>query len=55
VEAQNLHLLPTGQAQASGTALLESRNGQQLRVQTQHMGRARICVARGTSHRYGPC
>lgn len=55
LEAQSLHLLPTGQAQAPASALLESRNGQQLRVQTQQMGRAHICVARGTSNRYGPC
>lgn len=55
VGGQNLQLLPTGQAQAAGSALLESRSGQQLRVEVQSMGRARICLARGASHQYSPC
>ncbi len=55
VQGQTLHLQSTGYAEAPGSALLESRNGQQLRVDMQGLGRARICAARGPSTRYAPC
>jgi hypothetical protein len=55
VQGQTLHLQSTGQAEAGGSAVLESRNGQQLRVDMQGLGRARICAARGTSSRYASC
>lgn len=55
VQGSTLHLLPSGQAEAPGSTLLESRNGKQLRVDTQSLGRARICAARGASTRYPAC
>jgi type IV fimbrial biogenesis protein FimT len=55
VAGQTLHLLSTGQAEDTASALLESRSGDQLRVDMQSLGRARICAARGTSNRYAPC
>ncbi len=55
VAGQTLHLQSTGQAEASGSALLESRGGEQLRVDMQTLGRARICAAKGTSTRYPTC
>jgi hypothetical protein len=55
VQASTLHLLSNGQAEAPGSALLESRSGNQLRVDMQSLGRARICAARGPSTRYPAC
>ncbi len=55
VQGQTLHLQSTGQTESPGGALLESRNGQQLRVELQSLGRPRICAARGASTRYAPC
>jgi type IV fimbrial biogenesis protein FimT len=55
VQARTLHLLSTGQAESPGSALMESSSGQQLRVDVQSLGRARICAARGSSNRYPPC
>jgi len=55
VQGATLHLQANGQAEAPGSALLESRNGSQLRVDMQSLGRARICAARGASTRYPPC
>ena len=55
VAGQTLQLLPSGQADSSASALLESRSGDQLRVDVQSLGRARICAARGTSTRYPTC
>lgn len=54
-QGSTLHLQPTGQAEAPGSVLLESRNGHQLRVDMQSLGRARICAARESSTRYPPC
>lgn len=50
-----LQLLATGQADHPVQALLESRNGRQLRVDVLSMGRARICATRGGSTRYPAC
>jgi type IV fimbrial biogenesis protein FimT len=55
VQGRTLHLLANGQAEAPGSALLESRNGSQRRVELQSLGRARVCAARGASTRYAPC
>jgi type IV fimbrial biogenesis protein FimT len=55
VQGQTLHLQSTGQAEAPGSALLESRSGNQLRVEMQSLGRARICAARGAHTRYPSC
>jgi len=55
VQGSTMHLSSTGQAESPGSALLESSSGQQLRVDMQSLGRARICAARGSSTRYAPC
>lgn len=55
VRGQTVHLQANGQADGNAGALLESRSGQQLRVDVQSLGRARICSARGGNTRYPPC
>ena len=52
---QTLHLLPSGQAGASGSATLESRRGNRLRVDVQALGRARVCTLSGSAARYPAC
>ena len=54
-QGRTLHLLPNGQAESPVQALLESRNGSQLRVDVQSLGRARVCIARGSNNRYPAC
>ena len=52
---QTLHLLPSGQAGAAGSATLESRRGSRLRVDVQALGRARVCTLSGSAARYPAC
>jgi prepilin-type N-terminal cleavage/methylation domain-containing protein len=55
VQGHSLRLQANGQAGASGSAMLESRGGAQLRVELQALGRARICAAKGPTTRYPAC
>lgn len=55
VSGQTLHLQSNGQADGTGSVLLASRGSQQLRVDVASLGRARICTAQGTPHRYPAC
>lgn len=55
LDAQPLHLTPTGRAESAGSATFESRRGARLRVDVQTLGRARICAPGGASQRYPAC
>ena len=55
LQGQHLHLRATGQAEAPGSATLESRRGSRLRVDVQALGRARVCTLVGSAARYPAC
>lgn len=55
LQAQPLLLTPQGLPSAAASQTLESRRGLQLRVDTQALGRARICTLRGPTVRYPAC
>ncbi len=52
---QTLHLGATGQADAFGSATLESRRGNRLRVDVPLLGRPRVCTLSGAATRYPAC
>ena len=55
LQAQALRLTPQGQVEAAGSATLESRRGEQLRVEVQALGHPHICSPEGTHPRYPAC
>ena len=52
---QTLHLAANGQAGGFGSATLESRRGNRLRVDVPLLGRPRICTLGGAATRYPAC
>lgn len=52
---QTLHLAASGQADAFGSATLESRRGNRLRLDVPLLGRPRVCTLSGAANRYPPC
>ena len=52
---QTLHLGANGRAEAGGSATLESRRGNRLRVDVQMLGRPRVCTLTGSATRYPSC
>ena len=52
---QTLHLGANGRAEAGGSATLESRRGNRLRVDVQLLGRPRVCTLTGSAARYPAC
>ena len=54
-ETHDVVLEPSGSSQAATVATLESKRGDQLKVQVSALGRARVCAVKGTFPQLPAC